>query len=79
MPIPDFLIIDEVHERDMETEMLLLLIQNLLDTNSLIKVVLMSATIELEVYRHYFIKVNLTTVSAEGRCHDVEVREYLFC
>ena len=49
-----YLIIDEVHERDMETEMLLLLVKNLLSQSETIKVIIMSATIDLDVYRPYF-------------------------
>ena len=49
-----YLIIDEVHERDMETEMLLLLVKNLLKQSETIKVIIMSATIDLDVYRPYF-------------------------
>ena len=49
-----YLIIDEVHERDMETEMLLLLVKNLLKQSEHIKVIIMSATIDLDVYRPYF-------------------------
>ena len=49
-----YLIIDEVHERDMETEMLLLLVKNLLSQSESIKVIIMSATIDLDVYRPYF-------------------------
>ena len=47
------LIIDEVHERDLETEMLLLLVKNLLNSESTIKVLLMSATINATDYRDY--------------------------
>ena len=68
-----YLIIDEVHERDMETEMLLLLVKNLLKQSETIKVIIMSATIDLDVYRPYFHTFQPQTISAQGRCFDVEV------
>ena len=67
-----YLIIDEVHERDMETEMLLLLLHNLLSVDDEIKIVLMSATMEQAVYQHYFERYNPTTISAAGKCFDVK-------
>ena len=48
------MIIDEVHERDIETEILLLLVKNLLSINKDIKVILMSATFEMDTLRKYF-------------------------
>ena len=48
------LIIDEVHERDIETELLLLLIKHLLKSNKDIKIILMSATIDMEDYEKFF-------------------------
>lgn len=48
------LIIDEVHERDMDIEMVLLLAKDVLERNENIKVIIMSATVETEVYRRYF-------------------------
>ena len=48
------LIIDEVHERDIDIEINLLLAKDVLKRNKNIKVVIMSATVETDVYRNYF-------------------------
>jgi len=47
-------IVDEVHERSVETDMLLLLLKKLLIKRKDLKVVIMSATVNLEIFRNYF-------------------------
>ncbi|XP_078036812.1 putative ATP-dependent RNA helicase spindle-E isoform X2 [Augochlora pura] len=48
-------IIDEVHERDQEMDFLLLVVRKLLRTNSqFVKVILMSATFQVETFAKYF-------------------------
>jgi len=48
-------ILDEVHERDIETDFLLLIVKKLLRTNSRhVKIILMSATIDTSVFANYF-------------------------
>ena len=61
------LIIDEVHERDLETEMLLLLVHHLVRENAHIKIILMSATIEESTYKNYFNINNVKTASIKDR------------
>jgi len=48
------LIIDEVHERSVETDLLCLLCRRLLVTNRSIRLVLMSATLAARLYQEYF-------------------------
>jgi ATP-dependent RNA helicase TDRD9 len=49
------IILDEVHERNIDTDLCLLLVRKLLRTNSRqVKVVLMSATLESQEYAQYF-------------------------
>ena len=48
------LIIDEVHERSVDSDVLCLLAKRLLQSNPRIRVVLMSATIHVELYQKYF-------------------------
>ncbi|CAM9299772.1 unnamed protein product [Chrysoparadoxa australica] len=48
------LIIDEVHERSVDTDILCLLAKRLLDSNPYIRLVLMSATLATQIYREYF-------------------------
>lgn len=48
-------ILDEIHERDQEMDFLLLVVKKLLHTNSsMVKVVLMSATIDVKRFAEYF-------------------------
>jgi len=48
------LIIDEVHERSVDIDILCLLARRLLDTHTTIRLVLMSATLAADMYRKYF-------------------------
>jgi HrpA-like RNA helicase len=49
-----YLIIDEVHERSVDTDILCLLCRRLLNTNPRIRLVLMSATLAAALYQEYF-------------------------
>lgn len=49
------IILDEVHERDKDMDFLLLVIRKLLRTNSMtVKVILMSATVDVDKFAEYF-------------------------
>lgn len=48
------LVIDEVHERSVDTDILCLLCRRLLETNKTIRLVLMSATLATKLYKDYF-------------------------
>jgi HrpA-like RNA helicase len=50
----DVLIIDEVHERSVDTDILCLLCKRLMVTNPTIRLVLMSATMAANMYQVYF-------------------------
>ncbi|XP_071961942.1 ATP-dependent RNA helicase TDRD9-like [Antedon mediterranea] len=72
-------IIDEVHERDIESDFALLLVRKLLRTNSRsVKVILMSASIDTNLFTRYFSHPVVgrmepaPVVSIEGRIFDVE-------
>ena len=47
-------IIDEVHERDLNTDFLLIIVKDLIQRKSKIKFILMSATINARVFSTYF-------------------------
>ncbi|KAJ7390027.1 mitochondrial large ribosomal subunit assembly [Desmophyllum pertusum] len=47
-------IVDEVHERDINTDFLLILLRELLDKNQALKIVVMSATVNSERFSQYF-------------------------
>jgi ATP-dependent RNA helicase DHX57 len=49
-------VIDEVHERSLDSDLLMLLLREVLETNKRIKLVLMSATADAELFATYFEK-----------------------
>uniref|UniRef100_UPI00358FA5D5 ATP-dependent RNA helicase TDRD9-like n=1 Tax=Myxine glutinosa TaxID=7769 RepID=UPI00358FA5D5 len=72
--------IDEVHERDEETDFLMLLVKKLLHTNSRsVKVILMSATIASQEFSSYFampmmgVMKPAPMITIEGQAHEVKV------
>lgn len=65
-------VVDEVHERNVDSDFLLLELRELLKRNSQIKVVLMSATINQETFASYFGKA--PCISIPGRTFPV--RDY---
>jgi ATP-dependent RNA helicase DHX29 len=62
-------IIDEVHERDATTDILLSKLRRLLSANANIRIILMSATADAELFRSYF--GNCVSVAIEGRTFPV--------
>uniref|UniRef100_A0A131YYR2 ATP-dependent RNA helicase DHX30 n=1 Tax=Rhipicephalus appendiculatus TaxID=34631 RepID=A0A131YYR2_RHIAP len=62
-------IVDEVHERDVCTDFLLALLRALLSSNTSIKVILMSATINAEKFSEYF--DDAPVIRIPGRTHPV--------
>uniref|UniRef100_UPI0035900AED ATP-dependent RNA helicase TDRD9-like n=1 Tax=Myxine glutinosa TaxID=7769 RepID=UPI0035900AED len=72
--------IDEVHERDKETDFLMLLVKKLLRSNSRsVKVILMSATISSQELSSYFampmqdVMKPAPVIAIEGQAHEVKV------
>ncbi|GJE89518.1 HrpA-like RNA helicase [Phanerochaete sordida] len=71
-------IVDEVHERSVDGDLLLLELKTLLQQNKRLKIILMSATINHEIFIKYFNNAPLLTIP--GFTHPVEDRyleEYL--
>lgn len=74
-------IVDEVHERDINTDFLLILLKDLLEKNQDIKIIVMSATVNSERFSHYF--RGCPSLVIPGFTHDVteyflsEVYEFL--
>jgi len=62
-------VIDEVHERDATTDILLSKLRALLSMNGSIRIVLMSATADAELFRSYF--GSTVSVAIEGRTFPV--------
>ncbi|KAJ3116668.1 hypothetical protein HK100_001000 [Physocladia obscura] len=50
------IILDEVHERDLNTDLLLIIVRNLIERRPDLKVILMSATADTELFAQYFAK-----------------------
>lgn len=65
------LIIDEVHERSVDTDILCLLCRRLLVTNKEIRLILMSATLAASLYQEYF-KVPEPPIKVGARLFPVE-------
>ncbi|KPJ20464.1 Putative ATP-dependent RNA helicase DHX30 [Papilio machaon] len=63
--------IDEAHERDVNTDVTLLLLKRALDINPNLKVVIMSATLDTEVFTKYFDPCPI--VEVPGRTFPVQV------
>eukprot|EP00603_Paraphysomonas_imperforata_P009533 CAMPEP_0114465236 /NCGR_PEP_ID=MMETSP0104-20121206/8383_1 /TAXON_ID=37642 ORGANISM="Paraphysomonas imperforata, Strain PA2" /NCGR_SAMPLE_ID=MMETSP0104 /ASSEMBLY_ACC=CAM_ASM_000202 /LENGTH=1658 /DNA_ID=CAMNT_0001638425 /DNA_START=38 /DNA_END=5014 /DNA_ORIENTATION=+ len=72
------LIIDEVHERSVDGDVLCLLAKRLLRRNRSIRVVLMSATIHVELYQEYF-RQEAKGTGDTLQCLSVGVRRFPIC
>ncbi|CAO2655241.1 Nn.00g103050.m01.CDS01 [Neocucurbitaria sp. VM-36] len=65
-------VVDEVHERSLDTDFLLVLLRQILRTRKDLKVILMSATLDADVFENYFREVGpVGRVEIEGRTHPV--------
>jgi ATP-dependent RNA helicase DHX36 len=62
--------VDEVHERDLNTDFLLIILKNLLQRRKSLKLILMSATLNADRFSAYF--GNCPTVSIPGRAQPVK-------
>lgn len=66
-------VVDEVHERSLDTDFLLVLLRDILRRRKDLKVILMSATLDADVFEAYFKDVGpVGRVEIEGRTHPVE-------
>ena len=69
-------LIDEIHERSVQTDQLLLMMKGILEKRPEFRLILMSATVPMEVFKDYFTKnTNFTynEISIEGKTFDVEI------
>ncbi|RPB29925.1 P-loop containing nucleoside triphosphate hydrolase protein [Terfezia boudieri ATCC MYA-4762] len=67
-------VVDEVHERSLDTDFLLVLLKRALTAREDLKVVLMSATVDADTFADYFKKDGMTVamVEIEGRTFSVQ-------
>lgn len=63
-------IVDEIHERDINTDFLLVLLRDMLAAYSELRVVLMSATVDVSLFCEYF--GNCNVVEVYGRVYPVQ-------
>lgn len=66
------LIIDEVHEREKVTDFLLIAIRDAIKENKHLKVILMSATLDSQLFCSYF--DNCPVINVPGRMFDVDIK-----
>ena len=64
------LIVDEIHERDMQSDFILTLLKDLVKVRSDLKVILMSATLNAPAFSKYF--YNCPHISIPGRIYPVK-------
>lgn len=64
------IIIDEAHERSLQTDMLLMLFKDMLEHNPHIKLIVMSASINTDVFQQYF---STTVIDVPGELHHVKM------
>ncbi|KAM7535638.1 hypothetical protein Aperf_G00000096878 [Anoplocephala perfoliata] len=64
------IIVDEIHERDVNTDFMMILIRDLVRANPKLRVILMSATIDTTTFYEYF--GNTATVELHGRTFSVQ-------
>lgn len=64
-------ILDEAHERSLQTDILMGLLKQLQQNGTHLKVVVMSATLDVELFQQFFLQTNV--VSIPGRQYPVQV------
>ena len=73
----DCAIIDEVHERSIDTDFLILLMKEIIKKRPDFKLILMSATVDTKHFENYYLKDNkklkFNTIEIEGKSFDVKI------
>lgn len=67
------IIIDEAHERTLQTDILLGILKQLLKKRLELKVIIMSATLQSELFNSFFTDFNPTILNIKGRTFPVDV------
>ena len=65
------IIVDEVHERDTNTDFLLILLRDLVSRHPELRIILMSATIDTSLFSRYFNRCPV--IDIPGRIHPVQL------
>jgi HrpA-like RNA helicase len=69
-------ILDEIHERSVQTDQLILLMKEIMVKRPEFKLILMSATVDLSIFKDYFTKKSDFTyneVEIKGKTYDVQI------
>ncbi|XP_071859650.1 ATP-dependent RNA helicase DHX30 [Bombus fervidus] len=64
------IIIDEAHERSLQIDMLLMLFKDMLERNTHVKLIVMSACINADIFQQYF---SATVIDIPGKLHHVKM------
>lgn len=70
----DVIILDEIHERHLHGDFLIGIMKCLLHKRDDFKLILMSATINLELFKNYFAQENVEVLEIPGRLYPVDIR-----
>ncbi|KAL6256792.1 hypothetical protein P5V15_011732 [Pogonomyrmex californicus] len=69
----DVIVLDEVHERHLHGDFLLGIMKCIICQKPDLKLVLMSATINIELFNNYFAKENVKLIEVPGRLYPIQV------
>lgn len=70
----DVIILDEVHERHLQADFLVGIMKCMLYKNKNFKLILMSATINLELFANYFSSESMEVIQVPGRLFPIEIQ-----
>ncbi|XP_023017700.2 probable ATP-dependent RNA helicase DHX34 [Leptinotarsa decemlineata] len=70
----DVIILDEVHERNLHGDFLIGIMKCLLHQRKDFKLILMSATINLQLFTKYFAEENIQVIQVPGRLYPIEIQ-----
>ncbi len=68
-----YIIVDEVHERDCDIDLLLVMLKHLISKNKKIKLILMSATISIKLFSGYFNKFSIKNVEKTDKYQELKI------
>lgn len=73
-----FVVLDEVHERDIDTDFILTAIKRIIRQFPKVRIILMSATIDNELFRYYFASDHIDKFMEEDNFYKkiIELEEY---
>jgi len=69
------IIVDEIHERDVNTDFLMVVLKDMVYNYPDLRVIFMSATINTNMFSNYF--NNCPVINVEGRCYPVKGKLFI--